>query len=132
VPGNSRGARRETCRIIAGQLRIGTEELGPGDGFFVGADMPYTDVPGEKGVEVLEFRDSNHFDLKVLANNADYWRNALAGLQRDRQAWPAQGAPPSGIEIPQVQSGIAGICGANSGMPAKNWRFVRSRHLPAP
>jgi quercetin dioxygenase-like cupin family protein len=30
--------------IIAGSLKIGTEELAAGDGFFVGAGVPYTNV----------------------------------------------------------------------------------------
>jgi hypothetical protein len=85
--------------IIAGSLRIGTEELGPGDGFFVGSDVPYTYMPGDLGVEVLEFRDSNNFDLKLLANNPEYWRKALDGLLRDREKWTEQIAPPSGLKI---------------------------------
>ena len=31
--------------IVAGSLRLGSEELGPGDGFFLGVDVPYTYVP---------------------------------------------------------------------------------------
>ena len=55
--------------IVAGSIRIGTEELGKGDGFFVGADVPYAYTPGADGVEILEFRASNAFDIKLLANN---------------------------------------------------------------
>lgn len=84
--------------ITAGSLKIGTEELGPGDGFFLGGDVPYAYVPGEKGVEVLEFRTSNHYDFKMLANNPAYWQTALANLLTARESWPGE-TPPSGITI---------------------------------
>lgn len=86
--------------IIAGSLRIGTEELGPGDGFFVGKDVPYTYTPGPEGVEVLEIRTANHFDIKLLAGkNPAYWQKALVGLMQAKEAWPEQATPPSGMEV---------------------------------
>lgn len=85
--------------IVSGNLRIGSEELGPGDGFFVGSDVPYSYVPGEEGVEVLEFRTSNRFDFKMLAKSSSYWDKALANLLEARDAWPEQKAPPSGMEV---------------------------------
>jgi quercetin dioxygenase-like cupin family protein len=36
--------------VLAGSLRVGTETLGRGDGFFVGAEVPYSYVPGPEGV----------------------------------------------------------------------------------
>ena len=85
--------------IISGSLRIGTEELGPGDGFFVGSDVPYTYVPGEGGVEVLEIRTANLFDIKLLVNNQAWWDKAVARLREVRPGWDAETAPPSGIRI---------------------------------
>lgn len=82
--------------ILAGSLRIGTEELGAGDGFFVGAGVPYAYVPGDQGVEVLEFRGSNSFDIKMLANNAAYWTKAVERVQDRRTDW-ADETPPSGL-----------------------------------
>ena len=88
-----------TYFIIAGSLRIGTEELGPGDGFFVGTDVPYTYTPGSEGVEVLEIRTTNQFDIKLLAGkNPAYWEKALAGLLRARERWPDE-TPPSGLKV---------------------------------
>ena len=55
--------------IADASLRIGTEELGRCDGFFVGAAVPYSYVAGSNGVEVLEFRGSTCFDIRLLANN---------------------------------------------------------------
>lgn len=86
--------------ILAGSLKLGTEELGPGDGFFVGGNVPYTYVPGPQGVEVLEFRATDSFDIKVLAKNPAWWLKALARLPQDREDWEGQTEPPSGIAIP--------------------------------
>lgn len=80
--------------ILAGSLRLGTEELGKGDGFFVGADVPYAYVPGEQGVELLEFRASNSFDIKLLANNPAYWARAVASVQARQDDWVEE-PPPS-------------------------------------
>ncbi len=85
--------------IVAGSLRIGTEELGPGDGFFLGADVPYSYIPGAKGVEVLEFRTSDKYDFRMLANSKDYWEKAMGSLLTARGSWPDETAPPSGISV---------------------------------
>lgn len=86
--------------IVAGSLRFGEDELGPGDGFFVGKDVPYAYVPGEAGVEVLEFRNAAEFDIKLLANNPTWWNKALARLVERKPVWDAEeAAPPSGITV---------------------------------
>lgn len=85
--------------VISGSLKIGTEELGPGDGFFLGTDVPYAYVPGDQGVEVLEFRTSDSYDFKALARNPGYWDKALAGLLAAGARWPEEQAPPSGLEV---------------------------------
>lgn len=84
--------------IIAGALRIGTEELGPGDGFFVGSEVPYTYEPGPDGVEVLEIRTSESFDIKLLANNTAWWGKAAERLEAQKPGWPEQ-TPPSGWQV---------------------------------
>jgi hypothetical protein len=84
--------------IIAGSLKIGVEELGPGDGFFVGKDVPYTYTPGPEGVEVLEVRTANLFDIKLLANNPAWWDKALATMAGVRGTW-AEETPPSGMKV---------------------------------
>jgi hypothetical protein len=84
--------------IIAGSLKIGVEELGPGDGFFVGKDVPYTYTPGPQGVEVLEVRTANAFDIKLLANNAAWWEKALVSVAGARERWKDE-VPPSGMEV---------------------------------
>jgi quercetin dioxygenase-like cupin family protein len=82
--------------VLAGSLRIGVEELSAGDGFFVGADVPYAYTPGPQGVEVLEFRTSDRFDIRVLAKNPAFWAKALATLDAKRVAWAGE-TPPSGL-----------------------------------
>ncbi len=81
--------------IVAGSLRIGTNELGPGDGFFLDANMPYIYTPGPEGVEVLEFRDTDHFDIKIRSRNVKWWHKALEKLKIARKRWPDE-QPPSG------------------------------------
>jgi hypothetical protein len=85
--------------IVAGSLKIGTEELGPGDGFFLGTDVPYAYVPGKEGVEVLEFRTSDSFDFRSLGKNGVYWGKAVANLVAARGNWPEETAPPSGMRV---------------------------------
>lgn len=80
--------------IVAGSLKLGTEELGPGDGFFVGKDVPYTYRPGSAGVEVLEFRATNAFDIRVLADNQLFWEQAVHTAVQQRSAWSTE-KPPS-------------------------------------
>ena len=81
--------------ILAGSLRIGTEELGIGDGFFVGAHVPYTYTPGEQGVELLEYRSSNAFDIKLLANNPNWWSKAVGTIAERRPEWDSEKPPSS-------------------------------------
>jgi mannose-6-phosphate isomerase-like protein (cupin superfamily) len=80
--------------IIAGSLRMGQDELGAGDGFFVGRDVPYRYRPGSAGVEVLEFRATNLFDIKVLANNPLFWEQAVTTTREHQASW-ANEKPPS-------------------------------------
>jgi hypothetical protein len=82
--------------IVAGSARIGREELGPGDGFFVGSDVPYTYEIGPDGVEVLEFRSTDDFDIRFAAKGRAVWDKTLARLKARRSAWQEE-RPPSEI-----------------------------------
>jgi hypothetical protein len=79
--------------IIAGSVRIGTEALGKGDGFLVGKDVPYTYTPGPDGVELLEFRTSNAFDIKLLADNPAFWTKALETVKGKQGDWALEAVP---------------------------------------
>ena len=74
-------------------MRLGSEELGPGDGFFVGADVPYTYTTGENGVELLEFRASTDFDIKLLAGSQKWYDKALETVESKRDVWPDEARP---------------------------------------
>lgn len=73
--------------IIAGSLRIGTETLGPRDGFFIPADMPYAYVPGPDGVELLEFRHKTNFSFVNHANGTAFWDKAKKTAEANAEGW---------------------------------------------
>jgi hypothetical protein len=79
--------------VVAGSLRMGTDELGPGDGFFIGADVPYAYVPGDQGLEILEFRATDRFSLKFLADNPAFWARAVEEAGRRREGWLTERPP---------------------------------------
>ncbi len=79
--------------ILGGSLTIGQEELGAGDGFFVGQDVPYTYKAGSAGVEVLEFRAAHVFNIKVLANNPAFWDKAIETMRSRQEAWAREPRP---------------------------------------
>jgi hypothetical protein len=73
--------------VIAGSLKLGTEELGPRDGFFIRADVPYSYRPGPEGVELLEFRNATNFDFKLLADGEAFWKRAADTVQARSEEW---------------------------------------------
>ncbi|MGE4322775.1 MAG: cupin domain-containing protein [Sphingobium sp.] len=74
--------------IVAGSLRLGTEDLGPGDGFFVPSDVPYGYTPGPDGVEILEFRHDESYSFRFFAKEgAPFWERALQQLRDNHPAW---------------------------------------------
>lgn len=79
--------------IIAGSVSLGDEVLQAGDGFFVGADVPYTYKVGEEGVELLEFRAATQFDIRLLGANAEWGKKALAAAKKAMPKWPDEPRP---------------------------------------
>jgi hypothetical protein len=79
--------------IIGGSLMLGHEELGAGDGFFIGKDVPYLYKPGAAGVELLEFRAADAFNIKVLANNPAFWDRAVETVRSQRGIWASEPRP---------------------------------------
>lgn len=80
--------------IVGGSLSLGSEVLGKGDGFFVPADGAYAYTPGPEGVEVLEFRTAERFNIRFLVGNPGFWTKALATIESERSGWASQ-RPPS-------------------------------------
>jgi hypothetical protein len=73
--------------IIAGSLKLGKEELGPRDAFFVPADAPYTYRAGPDGVELLEFRHATQFNFVNRANSEAFWTKAYETVKANRESW---------------------------------------------
>lgn len=79
--------------VIAGSMKVGTEELGKGDGVLIPGGAPYTVNPGDDGVEFIEMRTSPDYDTHYRAKTDAYW-DRVADTKRARKAvWAAEAAP---------------------------------------
>jgi hypothetical protein len=85
--------------IVAGSLALGTETLRAGDGFFVPGDAPYTYVPGPDGVEVLEFRHAERFNIKFMVAPS-FWSRAVETVRAERSNWLRQHRPQDLSVVP--------------------------------
>lgn len=79
--------------IVAGSLKVGTEELGPRDSFFVPADVPYTYKPGPNGVEVVEFRHATHFNFVNRSTSEAFWTKAAQTCADNQEEWKSATRP---------------------------------------
>lgn len=79
--------------IVAGTLKLGTEDLGPRDSFFVPAGVPYTYKPGPDGVEVLEFRHEQKFNFLNLSKSETFWTKAAETCATNREDWQTAARP---------------------------------------
>jgi quercetin dioxygenase-like cupin family protein len=77
--------------VVSGTAVMGNQVLTAGDGFFVPADAPYQYTAGPDGVEVLEFRNSRSFDIKVTEDDPARWDSMIATVNEQRSTW--QGLP---------------------------------------
>jgi hypothetical protein len=73
--------------IIAGTLKMGTEQLATGDGFFVPAGARYQYRPGQDGVEVLEFRHATHFNFQNYSKAESFYKKALETVKENVDTW---------------------------------------------
>jgi hypothetical protein len=73
--------------VIAGSLRLGTEQLGPRDSFFVPAEAPYTYRAGPEGVEVLEIRQVDHWNFRNHAKGQAFYDKAVQTITANREMW---------------------------------------------
>lgn len=79
--------------IVAGSVELGTETLSAGDGFFVGSAVPYAYVAGPEGAEILEFRATDAFDIRVRDKSPEGWAKAAERVREAQGRW-ANEAPP--------------------------------------
>jgi len=82
--------------IISGSIRLGAQELGPREGFFVPANVPYGYTPGPEGVEVLEFRHATSFNFVNHANGLPFWEKALETVRANQPVWDTAKMPALG------------------------------------
>ena len=80
--------------VIAGSLQLGNDTLGAGDGFFVAKDKAYRYTPGPEGVEVLEFRHAEDFNIDFLAKSTGSWDKISATAASRQETWAGE-TPPS-------------------------------------
>lgn len=85
--------------IVAGSIRMGTEVLEAGDGFFVGAGVPYGYTAGPEGAEVLEFRKTDRFNIRVKDKPVAAWEKLAGTLREGHARWPDE--PPPVRRAPQ-------------------------------
>ena len=79
--------------IIAGTIRLGTEDLGPRDSFFIPCDVPYTYRPGPDGVELLEIRQKGAFNFVNFAKGTAFWDKAVEQAEALHEGWKTARRP---------------------------------------
>ena len=79
--------------VVSGSLKMGTEEIEAGEGFLVPANTPYTYTAGPEGVEVLEFRTAETFDIRLHARAPTYWETLFGKLAKGRERWRNEPRP---------------------------------------
>jgi hypothetical protein len=79
--------------IVAGSIRIGEDQLGAGDGFFVDDNVPYTYETGPEGAEVLEFRATDRLDIRFKANTKAAWDRIIEKMGARQSAWQTESRP---------------------------------------
>lgn len=85
--------------IVAGSLKMGVETLEAGDSFFVPAQVPYTYVAGPEGVELLEFRTAENYDIRFTSSSPAYWDKSFARIKERRDVWENEPRPSRCINV---------------------------------
>ncbi|TVV76660.1 cupin domain-containing protein [Sphingomonas solaris] len=80
-------------QVIAGSMRVGTEELGKGDGLLIPGGVPYTVTPGAEGVEFIEVRPNGDYDTRYRGKTEKYWDRIVATLHERQKTWETEPAP---------------------------------------
>lgn len=79
--------------VVTGTAHLGQQVLRAGDGFFVPADAPYQYSAGPEGVEVLEFRKTGSFDMKIT-DDTERYAKIFAVAAANAANWSSMTAPP--------------------------------------
>lgn len=79
--------------VIAGELTVGSETLGKGDGLFVPANSAYTFFTGPEGVEFIEFRHANSWNIVFKSKSPASWARISEKASARRAAWQTERQP---------------------------------------
>lgn len=85
--------------VISGEARLGTEVLRAGDGFFIPSGHNYQYSAGPEGVEVLEFRNADQFNIRLSGNGEAVWGRIAAMALANRDHWREQTPPPAAARM---------------------------------
>lgn len=85
--------------VVSGEAHLGTEILKAGDGFFVPAEGMYVYHAGPQGVEVIEFRTAQPFDMKISGNSAAFWAHMVRVSTDNRETWRTQTPPEAASRL---------------------------------
>src|ERR1700722_15637240 len=80
--------------VLGGQVLMGSQVLGAGDGFYIPGDQVYGYRAGPEGAEVLEFRHATSFDIK-LDEKPQLFDRILETDKAHRDQWAVDSLPPS-------------------------------------
>jgi mannose-6-phosphate isomerase-like protein (cupin superfamily) len=80
--------------VLSGQVIMGSQEIGAGEGFYVPAGQSYGYRAGPGGVEVLEFRHATSFDIR-LAERPDVFEQIAGAVRKNRGGWAEERRRPS-------------------------------------
>jgi quercetin dioxygenase-like cupin family protein len=75
--------------VTKGELHLGNQVVGAGEGFFVPANAPYAYAAGPDGVEILEFRSTSSFDMRI-SESLGRWSQIVDGVRAHRDEWAAE------------------------------------------
>jgi len=85
--------------VLAGSIELGTETLVAGDGFFVGAEVPYAYTAGPQGAEVLEFRNTDSFNIRLKDKPVAAWEKTAEAMIGASERWANE--PPPVRRMPE-------------------------------
>jgi quercetin dioxygenase-like cupin family protein len=90
--------------VLRGELRLGAQVLDAGEGFFVPDGAPYAYTSGPEGVEVLEFRSTSTFDMRIT-ESLPRWAKIVEGAREHRDQWAAEARATTGHPSPSDRQG---------------------------
>lgn len=79
--------------VIAGEMTVGKDTLGKGDGLIVPAGAAYTFTTGEEGVEFVEFRHATSWNILFKYRNPASWEQAAEEARTRADGWVTERQP---------------------------------------